>query len=56
MILVGGMTRMPRVVEAVKSYFQRPPCTSVNPRKSSPWARRSRRGVDQDDHEVCCST
>ncbi len=31
MILVGGMTRMPRVFEAVRSHFKRDPCTSVNP-------------------------
>jgi molecular chaperone DnaK len=31
MILVGGMTRMPRVVEAVKKYFKRDPCKGVHP-------------------------
>ena len=31
MILVGGMTRMPRVFEAVRAHFKRDPCTSVNP-------------------------
>ncbi len=31
MILVGGMTRMPRVYEAVRAHFKRDPCTSVNP-------------------------
>ncbi|CAB65812.1 Heat shock 70 kDa protein, mitochondrial [Schizosaccharomyces pombe] len=30
-ILVGGMTRMPRVVETVKSIFKREPAKSVNP-------------------------
>ncbi len=31
MILVGGMTHMPRVVHAVQNYFKRAPCQSVNP-------------------------
>ncbi len=31
MILVGGMTRMPRVQEAVKQYFRRDPCKGVHP-------------------------
>jgi molecular chaperone DnaK len=31
MILVGGMTRMPRVQEAVKEYFRRDPCKGVHP-------------------------
>ena len=30
-VLVGGMTRMPKVVEAVRAYFQREPCAGVNP-------------------------
>ena len=31
MVLVGGMTRMPRVQEAVKEYFRRDPCKGVHP-------------------------
>jgi molecular chaperone DnaK len=31
MVLVGGMTRMPKVVEAVKKYFKRDPCKGVHP-------------------------
>ena len=31
MILVGGMTRMPRVQESVKAYFRRDPCKGVHP-------------------------
>ncbi len=31
LILVGGMTRMPRIFEAVKSWFKRDPCVGVNP-------------------------
>jgi|CXWL01.1.fsa_nt_gi molecular chaperone DnaK len=31
MILVGGMTRMPKVVDAVKTYFKRDPCKGVHP-------------------------
>ncbi len=30
-ILVGGMTRMPRVVEGVKKFFRRDPCKGVHP-------------------------
>ncbi|MFZ5469531.1 MAG: molecular chaperone DnaK [Myxococcota bacterium] len=30
-ILVGGMTRMPKVVEGVKKYFKRDPCKGVHP-------------------------
>jgi molecular chaperone DnaK len=31
MILVGGMTRMPKVVGAVKQFFRRDPCKGVHP-------------------------
>jgi molecular chaperone DnaK len=31
MILVGGMTRMPKVVDSVKAYFKRDPCKGVHP-------------------------
>jgi molecular chaperone DnaK len=31
MILVGGMTRMPKVVESVKKFFKRDPCKGVHP-------------------------
>src|SRR4030042_3153151 len=30
-ILVGGMTRMPKVIEAVKGFFGKEPNKSVNP-------------------------
>jgi molecular chaperone DnaK len=30
-VLVGGMTRMPKVVESVKAWFGREPCANVNP-------------------------
>ncbi|HZH04999.1 MAG TPA: Hsp70 family protein, partial [Myxococcaceae bacterium] len=30
-ILVGGMTRMPRIVEVVKAFFGRDPCKGVHP-------------------------
>ena len=30
-ILVGGMTRMPKVIEAVKNFFGKEPNRSVNP-------------------------
>jgi molecular chaperone DnaK len=31
MILVGGMTRMPKVHDAVRAYFRREPCRGVHP-------------------------
>ncbi len=31
MILVGGMTRMPKIQELVKGYFRRDPCKGVHP-------------------------
>ena len=31
LILVGGMTRVPKIFEAVKSWFKRDPCVGVNP-------------------------
>jgi molecular chaperone DnaK len=30
-ILVGGMTRMPRIVESVRTYFKKEPCKGVHP-------------------------
>ncbi|NTX03618.1 molecular chaperone DnaK [Myxococcus sp. CA051A] len=30
-ILVGGMSRMPKIVEAVRGYFRREPCKGVHP-------------------------
>ena len=39
-VLVGGMTRMPKVVETVKSFFDKEP-QKPTPVKSSPWAPRS---------------
>ncbi|MDP3237878.1 MAG: molecular chaperone DnaK [Myxococcales bacterium] len=31
MILVGGMTRVPKVIDAVKTFFRRDPCKGVHP-------------------------
>ena len=31
MVLVGGMTRVPKVIDAVKTYFRRDPCKGVHP-------------------------
>ncbi len=31
MILVGGMTRMPKIIDTVKGYFRRDPCKGVHP-------------------------
>ncbi len=36
-VLVGGMTRMPRVVEEVTKFFGKEPHKGVNPTKSSLW-------------------
>jgi molecular chaperone DnaK len=42
-ILVGGMTRMPKVQEVVKQLFGKEPHKGVNPTKSSPSAPPFRR-------------
>ncbi len=41
-ILVGGMTRMPKIIETVKQFFGREPHGASIPTKSSPSALRSR--------------
>jgi len=41
-VLVGGMTRMPKVIETVKNFFGREPHRGVNPDEVVPWGPRSR--------------
>jgi molecular chaperone DnaK len=53
-VLVGGMTRMPKVRETVKDFFGKEPHTGVNPTRSSPWARRSRPACCRATSRTCC--
>src|SRR6516225_7575880 len=48
-ILVGGMTRMPKVVEAVKAFFGREPHTGVNPDEVVALGAAVQAGVLQGD-------
>ena len=48
-ILVGGMTRMPKVVEAVKAFFGREPHTGVNPDEVVALGAAIQAGVLQGD-------
>ena len=48
-ILVGGMTRMPKVVETVKSFFGREPHTGVNPDEVVALGAAVQAGVLQGD-------
>ena len=48
-VLVGGMTRMPKVVEAVKSFFGREPHTGVNPDEVVALGAAVQAGVLQGD-------
>jgi molecular chaperone DnaK len=48
-ILVGGMTRMPKVVEAVKSFFGKEPNQSVNPDEVVALGAAVQAGVLQGD-------
>ncbi|MSP06115.1 MAG: molecular chaperone DnaK [Candidatus Fonsibacter sp.] len=48
-ILVGGMTRMPKVVEAVKSFFGKEPNQSVNPDEVVALGAAIQAGVLQGD-------
>ena len=44
MVLVGGMTRMPKVQDAVKNFFGREPRRDVNPDEAVRLAPRARCG------------
>jgi len=48
-VLVGGMTRMPKVVEAVKEFFGREPHTGVNPDEVVALGAAVQAGVLQGD-------
>jgi molecular chaperone DnaK len=48
-VLVGGMTRMPKVVEAVKAFFGREPHTGVNPDEVVALGAAIQAGVLQGD-------
>ena len=41
-VLVGGMTRMPKIVQVVKNFFGKEPHKASTRTKLSRWARRSR--------------
>jgi len=47
-ILVGGMTRMPRVQAEVAKFFGMEPCKGVHPTRSWRWARRFRARAPAD--------
>jgi molecular chaperone DnaK len=48
-VLVGGMTRMPKVIEAVKAFFGREPHTGVNPDEVVALGAAVQAGVLQGD-------
>ena len=45
MILVGGMSRMPKVQEKVKEFFGKEPRKDVNPYEAAPTAKIGRAHV-----------
>jgi len=49
LVLVGGMTRMPKVVDIAKTLGGKPPHQGVNPDESSRSARRSRAASSKGD-------
>jgi molecular chaperone DnaK len=56
-ILVGGMTRMPRVIEEVKNFFGKEPHKGVNPDEVVAIGAAIQGGVLKGDvKDVCCST
>ena len=56
-ILVGGQTRMPKVLEKVKEFFGKDPRRDVNRTKPSQSARRSEyRSCRATARTCCCST
>ena len=48
-VMVGGQTRMPLIVETVKKFFGKEPNSTVNPDEVVAWAPPSRRGVLSGD-------
>jgi molecular chaperone DnaK (HSP70) len=56
-VLVGGMTRMPKVQEVVKQFFGKEPHKGVNPDEVVAIGAAIQAGVLQGDvKDVCCST
>jgi molecular chaperone DnaK len=53
-ILVGGMTRMPKVQEKVKEFFGKDPRKDVNPTKPWPSVLRSRVRCCRATARTCC--
>ena len=52
-ILVGGMTRMPKVIEAVQSFFGREPHRGVNPDEVVALGAAIQAGVLTGDVKMC---
>ena len=52
-VLVGGMTRMPKVIEEVKSFFGKDPNKSVNPDEVVAMGAAIQAGVLQGDVKGC---
>jgi len=53
-ILVGGMTRMPKVQETVKDFFGKEPRKDVNPDEAVAVAPRSRAAYSKATSRTCC--
>ena len=49
MVLVGGMTRMPKIIETVKNFFGKEPNKSVNPDEVVAMGAAIQAGVLQGD-------
>ena len=58
MILVGGMTRMPKVQDKVKEFFGKEPRKDVNPDEAVAVgaAIQGRRAARATSRTCCCST
>src|SRR5213593_3140498 len=53
-ILVGGQTRTPKVIDKVREFFGKEPRKDVNPTRRSPSARRSRPACSRATSRTCC--
>ena len=53
-VLVGGMTRMPKVREAVKNFFGKDPHTGVNPDEVVAMGAAIRRACCRAMSRTCC--
>ena len=54
MILVGGMTRMPKVIETVKNFFGREPHKGVNPDEVVALGAAIQAGFSRATSRTCC--